>query len=146
MEIRAVGLVPDALSDRSLLEVHAYAKRSASGWCDGDRQPGRPVPVGGLIELYCGSLRLDRTDLGPAVERTEGVTASFLKELLRRAALMRAERRRRHHSHQRGCRGRPGPTARRAQPSHPGPARRIGRNHSDVRLGPQQDLVAGIGG
>ena len=44
-----------------------------------------------LIELYCANLRLEGTDIGPAVERTEGVTASFIKELLRRAALIRAE-------------------------------------------------------
>ena len=44
-----------------------------------------------LIELYRGSLCLGGTDIGAAIERTEGVTASFLKELLRRAALIRAE-------------------------------------------------------
>jgi SpoVK/Ycf46/Vps4 family AAA+-type ATPase len=44
-----------------------------------------------LIELYRGELCLERTDIRPAVERTEGVTASFIKELLRRAALIRAE-------------------------------------------------------
>jgi hypothetical protein len=44
-----------------------------------------------LIELYRGNLGLDGTDIGPAVERTEGVTASFIKELLRRAALIRAD-------------------------------------------------------
>jgi hypothetical protein len=44
-----------------------------------------------LIELYRGNLGLDGTDIGAAVERTEGVTASFIKELLRRAALIRAE-------------------------------------------------------
>ena len=44
-----------------------------------------------LIELYRGNLCLDGTDIDPAIERTEGVTASFLKELLRRAALIRAE-------------------------------------------------------
>jgi ATP-dependent 26S proteasome regulatory subunit len=44
-----------------------------------------------LIELYRGNLGLDGIDLGLAIERTEGVTASFIKELLRRAALIRAE-------------------------------------------------------
>ncbi len=38
-----------------------------------------------LIELYRGDLTLAIDDLGPVVARTEGVTASFLKELLRRA-------------------------------------------------------------
>ncbi|MGH9054928.1 MAG: AAA family ATPase [Acidimicrobiales bacterium] len=65
-------------------------------------RPGRvdqaveiPLPDAGarrrLIELYRGNLRLDGAETGPAVERTEGVTASFIKELLRRAALIRAE-------------------------------------------------------
>lgn len=42
-----------------------------------------------LIELYGRSvpLRLNEDELGAVVERTEGVTASFLKELLRRAVL-----------------------------------------------------------
>ena len=44
-----------------------------------------------LIELYRGSLVLDLTGLDEVVARTEGVTASFLKELLRRAALAAAE-------------------------------------------------------
>lgn len=44
-----------------------------------------------LIDLYRGKLRFDGIDIGPAVERTEGVTASFIKELLRRATLIRAE-------------------------------------------------------
>ncbi len=45
-----------------------------------------------LMELYRGRLVLDLADLAGAVARTEGVTASFLKELLRRAALEAAER------------------------------------------------------
>ena len=45
-----------------------------------------------LIELYRGSLILDLADPEIAISRTEGVTASFLKELLRRAALVAAER------------------------------------------------------
>jgi hypothetical protein len=65
-------------------------------------RPGRvdhaaEIPVPGpearrrLIELYRGSLILDLADVGEVVARTEGVTASFLKELLRRAALAAAE-------------------------------------------------------
>jgi hypothetical protein len=45
-----------------------------------------------LIELYQGRLVLDLADPDAPVRRTEGVTASFLKELLRRAALSAAER------------------------------------------------------
>jgi ATP-dependent 26S proteasome regulatory subunit len=45
-----------------------------------------------LIELYRGSLVLDLADPEVVITRTEGVTASFLKELLRRAALVAAER------------------------------------------------------
>jgi ATP-dependent 26S proteasome regulatory subunit len=41
---------------------------------------------GRLIELYGRGVDL-RADLGPVVEATEGVTASFIKELLRRAVL-----------------------------------------------------------
>ena len=44
-----------------------------------------------LISLYQGSLALDLSDLGAVIERSEGVTASFIKELLRRAALQAAE-------------------------------------------------------
>jgi cell division protease FtsH len=40
-----------------------------------------------LIQLYQGNLQLDLAEPGTLIERTEGVTASFLKELLRRAAL-----------------------------------------------------------
>jgi hypothetical protein len=45
-----------------------------------------------LMELYRGRLILDLADAETAIVRTEGVTASFLKELLRRAALEAAER------------------------------------------------------
>lgn len=66
-------------------------------------RPGRvdhaaelPVPDGDarrrLIELYRGSLVLNLVDPDVVVRRTEGVTASFLKELLRRAAIEAAER------------------------------------------------------
>ncbi len=44
-----------------------------------------------LIRLYQGNLQLDLSDPGAVIERTEGVTASFIKELLRRAALQAAE-------------------------------------------------------
>ncbi len=45
-----------------------------------------------LFELYRGSLRVDTSGLDDVLARTEGVTASFLKELLRRAALLAATR------------------------------------------------------
>lgn len=65
-------------------------------------RPGRvdhavelPLPDGRararLLALYRGGLDLDLVDPERIVERTEGVTASFLKELLRRAALHAAE-------------------------------------------------------
>jgi ATP-dependent 26S proteasome regulatory subunit len=44
-----------------------------------------------LIQLYRGGLTLDLTDGETVITRTDGVTASFLKELLRRAALVAAE-------------------------------------------------------
>jgi len=44
-----------------------------------------------LIELYRGELILDDSRLEGELGRTDGVTASFLKELLRRAALIAAE-------------------------------------------------------
>ncbi|SDY44740.1 ATPase family associated with various cellular activities (AAA) [Modestobacter sp. DSM 44400] len=43
-----------------------------------------------LFELYRGSLEVDTSGLDTVLERTDGVTASFLKELLRRAALLAA--------------------------------------------------------
>jgi hypothetical protein len=45
-----------------------------------------------LFELYRGSLQVDTSGLDDVLARTEGVTASFLKELLRRAALLAATR------------------------------------------------------
>ena len=45
-----------------------------------------------LFELYRGSLPVDVSGLDDVLARTEGVTASFLKELLRRAALLAATR------------------------------------------------------
>ena len=44
-----------------------------------------------LIGLYRGSLVLELADMESVLARTDGVTASFLKELLRRAALVAAE-------------------------------------------------------
>ena len=43
-----------------------------------------------LIGLYRGNLELDLHDLETVIARTDGVTASFIKELLRRAALQAA--------------------------------------------------------
>jgi ATP-dependent 26S proteasome regulatory subunit len=45
-----------------------------------------------LFELYRGELRVDTSGLDDVLARSEGVTASFLKELLRRAALLAATR------------------------------------------------------
>jgi ATP-dependent 26S proteasome regulatory subunit len=44
-----------------------------------------------LFRLYQGGLEVDASRLDSVVERTDGVTASFLKELLRRAALLAAQ-------------------------------------------------------
>jgi hypothetical protein len=44
-----------------------------------------------LLRLYQGNLDLDGVDLEPVIERTKGVTAPFLRELLRKAALLAAE-------------------------------------------------------
>jgi ATPase family associated with various cellular activities (AAA) len=44
-----------------------------------------------LLALYQGRLELDLSDPETVISRTEGVTASFIKELLRRAALYAAE-------------------------------------------------------
>jgi hypothetical protein len=44
-----------------------------------------------LIGLYRGDLVLDLADEETLIERTDGVTASFLKELLRKAALLSCE-------------------------------------------------------
>jgi hypothetical protein len=65
-------------------------------------RPGRvdhaaelPVPDAGarrrLVRLYQGQLQLDLSDPDVVITRTDGVTASFLKELLRKAALFAAE-------------------------------------------------------
>ena len=44
-----------------------------------------------LLRLYADRLVLDGVDPDAVIARTEGVTAPFLKELLRRAALLAAE-------------------------------------------------------
>ena len=44
-----------------------------------------------LFELYGRGLELALDDLPAVIDRTEGVTASFVKELLRKAALIAAE-------------------------------------------------------
>ena len=65
-------------------------------------RPGRvdlaaelPLPDAGarraLLRLYQGNLVLDGVDLDEVVERTDGSTAPFLRELLRKAALLAAE-------------------------------------------------------
>ncbi|MFD0638432.1 AAA family ATPase [Catenulispora yoronensis] len=46
-----------------------------------------------LLELYSGRLELDLSDAQGLIERMDGVTASFVKELIRRAALIAAEER-----------------------------------------------------
>jgi ATP-dependent Zn protease len=43
-----------------------------------------------LFALYSGSLVVDESRLDTIIDRTDGVTASFLKELLRRAAVIAA--------------------------------------------------------
>jgi len=64
-------------------------------------RPGRvdhaaelPLPDAGarrrLIDLYRGRLVLDLPDLDDVIKRTDGVTAAFIKELLRRAAVLAA--------------------------------------------------------
>src|SRR5262245_8500914 len=66
------------------------------------QRPGRvdhaallPLPDAGarlqLLRLYQGNMELDLADPDTVITRTEGVTASFLKELLRRAALRAAD-------------------------------------------------------
>ena len=51
-----------------------------------------PAARRALFHLYRGELPVDTTGLDDVIARTEGVTASFLKELLRRAALLAATR------------------------------------------------------
>ncbi len=44
-----------------------------------------------LFELYARGLGLERVDVGRYVEQTEGVSPAYIKELLRKAALLAAE-------------------------------------------------------
>ena len=44
-----------------------------------------------LLRLYQGNLDLAGVELEPVIDRTEGATAPFLRELLRKAALLAAE-------------------------------------------------------
>jgi ATP-dependent 26S proteasome regulatory subunit len=44
-----------------------------------------------LIRLYQGDMHVEDSRLDSVLERTDGVTASFLKELLRRAAVLAVE-------------------------------------------------------
>jgi hypothetical protein len=44
-----------------------------------------------LVELYRGALDVDLSGLDDVLDKTEGVTASFLKELLRRSAVIAAD-------------------------------------------------------
>jgi hypothetical protein len=44
-----------------------------------------------LLRLYQGSLRISRSSVSTVVARTEGVNASFIRELLRRAAVYAAD-------------------------------------------------------
>lgn len=44
-----------------------------------------------LLSLYARGLRLDDVDIDALVERTEGATPAYIKELMRRAALQAAE-------------------------------------------------------
>jgi hypothetical protein len=83
-----------------------------------------------LFEVYSRGvpLAVEPADVDAVVERTEGVTASFLKELVRRAVLEsltdRPERSSR--SPARTCRG-PSTTCSTARSRHAGAARRAGR-------------------
>ena len=83
-----------------------------------------------LIRLYQGSLVLDLTHPETVIERTDGVTAAFLKELLRKAALLSCEAdpdrrpRRPHPRHRHPPGRRPRPAPRQPQPANPHPPRR----------------------
>jgi len=44
-----------------------------------------------LFSLYRGALAVDESRLDTVLDRTDGVTASFLKELLRRGAVLAAK-------------------------------------------------------
>ena len=44
-----------------------------------------------LLELYSRGLKLELTDLERLIERTEGVSGAFIRELLRKSAVFAAE-------------------------------------------------------
>jgi hypothetical protein len=52
------------------------------------RQTGRAK----LVKLYAGSLKIGKDIVSEIVNRTEGVSAAFIKELMRRAAQSAIER------------------------------------------------------
>jgi cell division protease FtsH len=83
-----------------------------------------------LIELYRGSLVLDLSDPEEMVTRTDGVTAAFLKELLRRAALLAAEA------------ARPGERAGPGSNGHQPPPLRVTDAHMDAALNQLLDVRA----
>ena len=62
---------------------------------DADLAVELPLPDAGcrrrLFDLYAHGVQLDVDDLDGIIERTEGVTASFFRELLRQAALEAAD-------------------------------------------------------
>jgi hypothetical protein len=78
-------------TNRADLLEHALAARPGRV----DHAAELPVPDAAarlrLLRLYQGRLELDLRDPESVIARTEGVTASFIKELLRRAALVAAE-------------------------------------------------------
>ena len=89
--------------------------RAGSTW----RQNPRcltPPRAAGSSRLYQGDVVLDLAERERMIERTEGVTASFLKELIRKAALLACEERHR----QRSRRWRPGRHPDRSGRAHPG--------------------------
>ena len=116
-----------------------------------------------LIDLYARGLDLRLADADAVVARTEGVTASFVKELLRKAALVALEDGREHVADAdvaaaldelpgRGRRAHPGPARLRGRRAAAA-GRRVdgplpglgGRRRRDRRLG-GRGLAARIGG
>jgi hypothetical protein len=72
-------------------DVDLIAEDGPDGSTRRSRWSSRTRTPGALFGLYRGGLVVDESRLETVLERTEGVTASFLKELLRRAALLAAE-------------------------------------------------------
>jgi hypothetical protein len=64
--------------------------RAGSTWRQNSRCP-TPPRAAGSVRLYQGDVVLDLAEPERVIERTEGVTASFLKELIRKAALLACE-------------------------------------------------------